>query len=187
MRGAKATTLAIILLAASLAGCVGEDDENENPIADAGVDVTAEVGEEVIFSGTGLDDDGSIVKFWWDFDGDGEWDWTGEVGSRIHIYDGPGDFEAVLQVEDDEGARATDTRWVNVTATIRINVNWTEGSAFVVHVSERLNVDRMEVDWTMEGAGPTPIRRTFTHDAGLVKVNDTAYSVDPSVELVANR
>jgi hypothetical protein len=187
MRGACATALVIIILTASMTGCVSDDGENEKPIADAGIDVTAEVGEEVIFSGTGLDDDGSIVEFWWDFDGDGEWDWSGEIGSRIHIYDGPGNFEAVLQVEDDEGARATDTRWVNVTATIRINVDWTQGSAFVVHVSDRLNVDHMEVDWTMEAAGPAPIRRTFTHDAGLVKVNDTAYTVDPSVELATGQ
>jgi hypothetical protein len=187
MRGAVASTLVILLLVASMAGCVSEDDENERPVAEAGQDVEAEVGEEVIFSGTGLDDDGSIVVFRWDFDGDGEWDWSGEVGSRIHVYDRPGEFEAVLEVEDDEGAKDNDTRWVNVTATIRINVDWTDGSSFVVHVSDRLNADHLEVDWTMEGAGPTPIRRTFTHDAGLVKVNDTAYSIDPSVDLAAGQ
>jgi hypothetical protein len=99
------------------------------------------------------------------------------------VYDRPGAFEAVLQVEDDEGAKATDTRWVNVTATVSVNVNWTSGSAFVVRVSERLAVGNMEVDWTLEGEGPVPITRTFTYDAGLDQLNDTAYSFDPSVDL----
>jgi hypothetical protein len=183
MKGAHIAMVVTMVLAASMAGCIGEDAKNKDPLADAGSDVEAEVGEEVVFSGTGLDNDGSIVLFQWDYDGDGEWDWSGEVGSRIHVYDRPGDFEAVLQVEDDEGAKATDTRWVNVTATVFITVNWTSGSHFVVHVSERLSVGNMEVDWTMEGEGPTPITRTFTSDAGLDRLNDTAYTVDPSVDL----
>ena len=179
--------IAILLLTASLAGCFGDDAENKKPVAEAGEDIEVEVGEEVVFSGTGLDDDGSIVTFQWDFDGDGEWDWSGDIGARIHVYDRPGNFEAVLQVKDDEGAKTTDTRWVNVTATVHITIDWTSGSAFVIHVSERLAVAKMEVDWTMEGEGPIPITRTFTHDAGLDKLNDTMYTVDPSVDLIAGQ
>ena len=115
--------IAILLLTASLAGCFGDDAENKKPVAEAGEDIEVEVGEEVVFSGTGLDDDGSIVTFQWDFYGDGEWDWSGDIGARIHVYDRPGNFEAVLQVKDDEGAKTTDTRWVNVTATVHITVN----------------------------------------------------------------
>lgn len=174
-------SVAILLLAASIAGCIGDDPENKRPTADAGVDVDAEVGEEVVFTGVGIDDDGSIASFRWDFDGDGEWDWTGEVGARIHVYDRPGSFQAVLQVEDDEGAKAEDTRWVNVTATVTVTVNWTTGIAFDVHVSDKLDVANMEVDWTMEGVGPTPITRTFTLDAGLQRVNDTTLRIEPTV------
>jgi len=183
MRRAHIAIVVSLLLTASLAGCIGDEGSNRTPTAEAGVDVEVEVGEEVVFSGTGLDNDGSIVSFQWDFEGDGEWDWSGETGARIHIYDRPGNFQAVLQVEDDEGAKAKDTRWVNVTATVFITVDWTSGSYFVIHVSARLAVSNMEVDWTMEGDGPTPITRTFTHDAGLDRVNDTAYAIDPSVVL----
>jgi len=183
MKRAHVALVLTLLLTVPLAGCVSEDGDNKQPVAQAGPDVKAEVGEEVIFSGSGLDDDGSIVSFRWDFYGNGEWDWSGEIGARIHVYDRPGNFEAVLQVEDDEGAKATDTRWVNVTATVLITVNWTATSQFIVHVSQRLAVGNMEVDWTLEGEGPTPITRTFTHDAGIERVNDTAYTVDPSVVL----
>lgn len=174
-------SVAVLLLAASIAGCFGDDTDNKRPRADAGPDVEAEVGEEVVFTGVGVDDDGSVTRFRWDFDGDGEWDWTGEVGARIHVYDRPGSFQAVLQVEDDEGARAEDTRWVNVTATVTVTVDWTEAPAFLVHVSERLDVQSMEVDWTLEGVGPSPITRTFTLDAGLERINDTALRIEPTV------
>lgn len=183
MRGAKVSLLAIVLVTASLAGCFGNDGDNEEPIAEAGIDVEVEVGEEVIFSGTGLDNDGSVVMFWWDFEGDGEWDWSGEIGSRIHVYDRPGDYLAVLRVEDDEGARSTDSRWVNVTASVHITVDWASSSTFVVHVSASLDVDDMEVDWVLNGESPTPVTRTFTHDAGIVKVNNTTYTVSPTVVL----
>ncbi len=183
MRDPKIAIIIALLLTASMAGCIRDDGSNKDPTAEAGADLEAEVGEEVVFSGTGLDKDGSIVRFQWDFEGDGEWDWSGETGARIHVYDRPGAYQAVLQVEDDEGARARDTRWVNVTATVFVTVDWTEGSAFAVHVSAKLNVGNMEVDWSMEGDGPTPITRTFTHDAGIEKVNNTTYSVDPAVTL----
>ncbi len=186
MESAKVSLLALLVVTASLAGCMNDDGENKEPVAQAGQDVEVEVGEEVIFSGTGLDKDGSIVKFWWDFDGDGEWDWSGEIGSRIHVYDRPGDYQAVLRVEDDEGARSTDARWVNVTASVHITVDWTTASTLVVHVSESLDVDDMEVDWTL-GADPTPITRTFTHDAGLIKVNGTTYTATPAVDLAAGQ
>ncbi len=168
----------LLLIAASLSGCIGPE-ENSHPQAFAGEDIEAEVGEAVVFSGSGLDSDGSLVRFRWDFDGDDRWDYTGETGAKIHVYSSPGSYEARFQVEDDEGARTEDTRWVNVTASVSITVAWSTGTGFKVHVPAALDVTRMEVDWTLEGTGPTPITRTFTHDAGLEKVNDTTYSFDP--------
>ncbi len=171
----------LILVAASISGCIISDDGNKPPKAFAGEDIEAEVGLEVIFSGSGLDDDGSIVRFRWDFDGDDVWDYTGEVGARIHVYALPGSYLATLEVEDDEGAKTRDTRWVNVTASVTITVHWTTGTGFRVHVPEGMDVTRMEADWSLEGSGPTPITRTFTHDAGLEKINNTTYAFDPGL------
>ena len=84
-------------------------------------------------------------------------------------------------MEDDEGAKTRDSIWANVTASVTITVHWTDGTGWRVHVPEGMDVTRMEVDWTLEGSGPTPITRTFTHDAGLVKINDTTYAFDPGI------
>ncbi len=181
MRHVHAMITVLILVAASMSGCIISDDENKPPKAFAGEDTEAEVGQEVIFKGSGLDDDGSIVRFRWDFDGDDVWDFTGEIGARIHVYSLPGSFEATLEVEDDEGAKTRDSRWVNVTASVTITVDWTGGTGFRVHLPEGMDVTRMETDWSLEGTGPSPIIRTFTHDAGLEKVNNTTYAFDPGL------
>ena len=57
------------------------------------------------------DDDGSIVKYEWDFDGplNGEqWEDTGTTPTAQHTYEKPGDYFPTLRVTDDDGATATD-------------------------------------------------------------------------------
>ena len=176
-----AIALVLLLVCASISGCVTDDGKNEPPEADAGPDAEAEVGEDVVFQGTGVDEDGSVVAFRWDFDGDGTWDYEGEVGARIHVYTIPGSYQAALQVEDEKGATASDSRWVNVTASVRVIVDWANGTGFRVRVSERLSVEDIVVDWTMYVGGPTPITRTFTNDAGLSPIDATTLAFDPNV------
>jgi hypothetical protein len=187
MRSHIAILVVILLVSVAFAGCFSDGDGNTHPTANAGADLEVEVGEEVVFTGVGIDSDGSVVKFRWDFDGDDSWDYEGEVGVRIHVYDRPGNYQAVLQVTDDEGATARDTLWVNVTATVSITVDWSVSSKFIVHVSEKLSLHNLEVDWSMDAGGPIPVTRTFTPDAGLEKVNETAYALDPNVNLTVGQ
>jgi len=69
------------------------------------------VGETVTFTDDSTDD-GTIVSQDWDF-GDGGTD-TG--AAPTHTYDAAGDYSVVLTVEDDEGATATSTQTVTVSA-----------------------------------------------------------------------
>ena len=174
---AKPGIVAAIVLMASITGCLGDGGANKAPTADAGADIDAQVGEDVVFDGRGLDRDGSVVSYRWDFDGDGVWDYEGEFGSRYHSFGRPGHYQSRLQVVDDEGARGDDLRWVNVTASVEVLVNWTGRADFIVRVSERLDTADLTVDWTAIGTGPTPLARTFTRDAGLVRLNATAYNL----------
>ncbi len=67
---------------------------------------------DVSFSGNGTDD-GTIVLYEWDFDGDGTYDFSSPTtASTIHSYSNPGDFNAVLRVTDDTGL--TDTAEVQI-------------------------------------------------------------------------
>ena len=85
------------------------------PIAIAGLDTSIEPGGTVQFSGAGTDDDGSIVKYEWDFDGDGVYEWSSnENGLTTFIFNNAGTYTATLRVTDDDGKTATDSMKVTV-------------------------------------------------------------------------
>ncbi len=57
----------------------------------------------VVLSGMAIDD-GEVVRYDWDFEGDGEFDWNSpEVRSVNHTYSDLGIFTAVLKATDDQG------------------------------------------------------------------------------------
>ncbi|HKS29789.1 MAG TPA: PKD domain-containing protein [Pyrinomonadaceae bacterium] len=69
----------------------------------------------VNFTGSGTDKDGTIVKFEWDFEGDGVFDFTSTtVGNTTHTFNSAGSFNAAFRVTDNEGL--TDTARVTTTA-----------------------------------------------------------------------
>ena len=66
-------------------------------------------GDEVTFKGGGNDEDGEIVLYEWDFNGDGTFDWSSEkAGSTTFVYNNEGTFHAVLRVTDNDGFTSTD-------------------------------------------------------------------------------
>jgi PKD repeat protein len=101
--------------------CQVDDEENSNepvpgtPTAIAGQDVSISPGGTVQFSGAGTDDDGSITKYEWDFDGDGVFEWSSnENGLTTFIFNNVGTYTATLRVTDDSGKTATDSLTVTV-------------------------------------------------------------------------
>ncbi len=86
-----------------------DESMNRPPTASTGKEQTVFVGDEVQFNGTGTDEDGEIVKYEWDFDGDGVYDWESTTtGETTHVYTEKGIYHAKLRVTDDDGATATD-------------------------------------------------------------------------------
>ena len=85
------------------------------PVAKAGDDLEVEPKTEVQFIGMG-NDDGTIVNYEWDFDGDGNYDWSSERhGITTTIYYQLGSYTAVLRLTDDDGFISTDSRIITVT------------------------------------------------------------------------
>ena len=91
---------------------------NAKPVANAHGPYEAVLKDgkaEVSLVGTGTDTDGSIVKYEWDFEGDGIFDLailaspTVANGSISHIYTKADSYNPVLRVTDDKGATAADT------------------------------------------------------------------------------
>ncbi|MBI5416992.1 SUMF1/EgtB/PvdO family nonheme iron enzyme [Candidatus Poribacteria bacterium] len=79
------------------------------PVADAGQDITTTINTPVIFSGAGKDRDGKIMKFEWDFDGNGTFDWSSSTdGNATYVYTTPGTYIATFRVLDNKLASGLD-------------------------------------------------------------------------------
>jgi len=86
-----------------------------NPIAHAGDDITIVPGTTVQFAGAGTDEDGEIVKYEWDLNGDGIFEFKSEnTGLTTFIYNSEGSFTVTLRVTDNDGNIATDEIVVSV-------------------------------------------------------------------------
>lgn len=81
---------------------------NKAPKASAGSDIISKKNRKIELAGTGTDEDGSVVLYEWDFNGDGTYDWssseTGTVKHAFEVYS-----KAVLRVKDSDGEIGTDT------------------------------------------------------------------------------
>jgi PKD repeat protein len=72
-------------------------------------------GVVVSFTGIGTDEDGNIVLYEWDFNGDGVYEWSSnESGNATFTFNREGTYTAVLRVTDNDGLTATDSRVITV-------------------------------------------------------------------------
>ena len=93
-------------------------------VANAGPDQTVYVGDVVNFDGSAsYDPDGSIVKYAWDFDGNGVYDYIETPanasdgvfdGKTTYTYSIPGNYVVGLTVTDNKDVIATDTASISV-------------------------------------------------------------------------
>lgn len=92
-------------------------NSNIPPVATA-VGPSSSVLEDVPvpFSGSGSDEDGTVVRYEWDFENDGTFDYSSPTtASTNHTYSNTGTYYAKLRVTDDQGAIGLDVATVNVT------------------------------------------------------------------------
>jgi PKD repeat protein len=122
---------------------------NVPPVAIAGQETSVERGGGIVqFNGQGTDTDGVIVKYEWDFDGNGVYDWASGVNGLVtYIYNNRGTYNATLKVTDDDGGIDTAVRVISVgtqnhaptiTNTIanRTTVNTSEQALIIVVASD---------------------------------------------------
>lgn len=106
--------ITLVLLAVGLNGCIEQttvETENKSPIAICNANITSgEAPLTVSFTGSGLDYDGNIVSYHWDFD-DGE---TSTEQNPTHTFQTYGTYNVLLKITDDERATATKTVTINV-------------------------------------------------------------------------
>ena len=84
------------------------------PVVYLSENIEVGIGESVLFSPT-VDDFESIVKYEWDFNGDGIYDWSSQTtGETTYKYNEKGVYEAKLQVTDNDGITSNMTRTIAV-------------------------------------------------------------------------
>ncbi|MEZ5337961.1 MAG: PKD domain-containing protein [bacterium] len=77
---------------------------NPSPVAVLESDLFATIpGQQISFDASGSTDDGSIVKYEWDFNGDGNWDSSGPSAAAVHAYTVQASYRVRLRVTDDGG------------------------------------------------------------------------------------
>ncbi len=80
------------------------------------------------FSGSGADDDGTIVRYEWDFENDGTFDYSSPTSaSTTHAYPSNGTYVAKLRVTDNQGAIGLDA--ITFTVTNAVFLSTTGGDA----------------------------------------------------------
>lgn len=77
----------------------------------------------VSFNGTATDPDGDVVLYEWDFDGDGNYDWSSQAtGNTSHTYSTAGTHVPALRVTDATGLTGTDQALVTVNIQTSLSV-----------------------------------------------------------------
>jgi PKD repeat protein len=78
--------------------------------------ISAFIGDEVFFPANATDPDGVIVKYQWDFKGDGLYEYSSASDANTtYVYDSAGNYSAVLRVTDDRDGMTLGYRNVVVT------------------------------------------------------------------------
>jgi hypothetical protein len=110
----------VILTAKDADGKEGADTatitvSKDVPVPDPGAAVTAKSKVAVAFAGTAQQRFGSIVKYKWDFDGDGAYDDSSDAPPAMtHVYAREAEYKAAFYVRDDDGNEATAIRKVTI-------------------------------------------------------------------------
>ncbi len=111
----------------------------EPPVASAFA--TPEVGEaplEVSFSGSGIDNDGNIISYRWDFD-DGS---ISNEQNPVYVFQNEGNYDVWFTVVDDDGE--TDSDWVKITALDTSEGRWIKVADY--SGTSRENTDTFRVE-----------------------------------------
>ncbi len=102
----------------------------------------------VSFRGSGSDPGGSIVKYEWDFNGDGTYDFSSATSATTSFtFNSPGTFTVAFRVTDNEGKTGIDTIdiTINIAATLSLSTDTLRPPATV------------DVRTTLGGAAPVTI------------------------------
>jgi PKD repeat protein len=154
-------------------------DTNQPPVADAGINQTINEGDTVLLDGSGsYSPSGSIVKYEWDFESDGTFDYqetaSGALdgsfdGKTEHTYGDNGIYQVTLRVTNNNGLNASDSCVItvnNVAPTVYLTMpsSIDEGQAILFYANATdPGSDDLTFSWDFE-LGPK-VNTIYYNDA----------------------
>lgn len=141
---------------------------NQPPVA--GVALATVNGSTFEFRPEGsVDPDGTIVKYEWDFESDGTYDFTSADGLTSHTFDG-GDYTVTLRVTDNKGATATASfdLHANFAPTALINIATTNATDFSFSGSDSSDPEGAIQKWEWDFDGDGIFEETYFTDPGNI-------------------
>ncbi|WP_299573148.1 starch-binding protein [uncultured Shewanella sp.] len=144
---------------------------NENPIANAGPDITVVEGSTVTFDASGsFDPDGSISSYAWSNQLTGV--------SPSHVYNIAGSYQVTLTVTDNQGAISTDTVLITVTS---VNAASIEATSICYDNSQNFASPTIY----MWNSVPQNALANFNWPGETMIQHGDFYCFDPAVELAS--
>lgn len=155
------------------------------PTAEAGIEMTSVIGEEVQFDGTLSEDNDRIASYSWDF-GDGS---TSNIAQPVHAYTAPGIYTVTLTVTDPAGNSAEDTTKVLVfleqqIGTLEVRVIDSATGAVIPGASVYVDFpDDTPKQYATNGAGITNIFAVAgNHNISAYKTGYLPYEINTAVK-----
>ena len=166
--------------------------ENSPPVAYFEMKTQAGKGEEVEVNASGsYDEDGEIIIYSWDWNGDGEIDDEFVKPSAVHYWYADGEYNVVLIVEDDKGYQSAYTKTIKIGGLPEINIDLPDeikmkkGEEKTVKIKIGcLNQSIYDVNFSVEGdAEIIPSITGFNISAGSEVEIPVALKADKSSEI----
>ena len=152
--------------------------ENMPPVAIFEIKTHVGIGEEVEIDASGsYDEDGNIVFYTWDWDGDGKIDDQYTISKAVHTWYKEGEYNVTLIVEDNKGLKSSYTKTIRVGGIPKIIIELPEkievkkGKEKTIYIKIIcLNKTLYFLNFTVEGnAEITPLATHFNISAGSEK------------------
>ncbi len=114
---------------------------NVAPKSRPGHEYRTEVGSPIVLDGSlSFDVDGFVVRYDWDFDGDGVWDYSSPLPAAVTVFRAADNYRTQLRVTDNEGKCDVHWTWVRVLTDITPPVARFSGPAEAI-VNESVTLD----------------------------------------------
>jgi hypothetical protein len=146
----------------------GGGTRNQPPVAS--VAVATVNGSDFSFSPQGsYDPDGTIVKYEWDWESDGVYDFSSADGLTSHFFEG-GTYIVTLRVTDNKGATATATfeLTANFPPTASIAIATADGTNFQFNGTDSSDVEGGIFKWEWDFDGDGIFEETYFTDPGNI-------------------